>query len=90
VCAILEFVVAELVLQPERTVRAATFAGDLVEVPTFRVDIELAGERLRHIEALATRRPYIIVGRNALQHFVVRLDGPRATLEVRRPRAGRR
>jgi len=71
---------------PVRVVRAASFAGALQEVPVYRVDLELAGELLPRVEVLATRRPYVIAGRNVLRHFVVKVDGPREQVELRRPR----
>jgi hypothetical protein len=49
----------------------------------------LAGVTLERIEALATRRPYVIVGRNALASFTLRLDGPKQELEIRSPSPSR-
>ncbi len=83
-CAVPERVLEALDVAPVRIVRAATFTGTLQEVQVYRIDLELAGEVLARIEALATRRPYVIAGRNALRHFVLRIDGPRERLELRR------
>jgi len=56
------------------------------EVIVYRLDIEVGGMPFRAVEALSTRRPYAIVGRNVLRHVVVRIDGPREQLEIKLPR----
>jgi predicted aspartyl protease len=82
ICAVPETIIAELDLPPVRTVRAAGFAGVLTEATHFHVELEIAGHRFEHLEVLSTRRPYAIIGRNVLQRFVVRLDGPKALLTM--------
>ncbi len=91
-CAVPRDLVEPAGLHPERMVRAAGFLGDLTEVPVYRMDLEVDGRRLDGVEALVTRRPYVILGRNVLRHFVARLDGPAETLTLTRPRprSGRR
>jgi hypothetical protein len=37
----------------------------------------------RHVKALSIRRPYVIIGRNILQSYLLRLDGPKARFELR-------
>jgi predicted aspartyl protease len=86
-CAVPERLVAALDLPPVRTVRAAGFAGEPREAIVFRVDLEIDGMVFRRVEALATSRPYLLVGRNVLRRLVARLDGPREQLDIRRPRA---
>lgn len=90
VCAIPSHLVSELALFPERTVRAAAFFGNFEEVLVYRVDLEIAAQRLELVDALVTARPYVIVGRNALARFVCTFDGPRAVLTLRTPRPSRR
>lgn len=85
ICALPDSVIADLDLPPVRTVRAAGFGGVLQEVLLFHVDLEVAGRRSKHVEALSTRRPYAIIGRNILQQFAIRLDGPKSTLTVTLP-----
>lgn len=84
-CALPEDLIAELDLPPVRTVRAAGFLGTLHEALLYHCAIELAGHRFEHLETLATRRRYAIVGRNLLRHLVVRLDGPNSTLTLTIP-----
>lgn len=86
-CAVPERLVAELDLPPVRVVRAAGFGGGLQEATVYRIDVTLDGHTFPRVEALVTRRPYAIIGRNVLRHFVVRVDGPRGVLELRRPRS---
>jgi len=78
--------VAELELPPVRTVRVAGFLGSLQEVIVYRVDLSIGGFEFPRVEALATRRPYVIVGRNVLRHVVLRVDGPREKLDLRLPK----
>ena len=86
-CGIPEQVVIDLDLPPVRSVRAAGFAGASHDVVVYRVDVELDGMIFPRVEALAIGRPYVLVGRNVLRALVVRFDGPREQLDLRRPRA---
>jgi predicted aspartyl protease len=88
-CALPGDVIAELDLAPVRSVRAAGFAGTLQEALLYHCAIELAGRRFEHLEALATRRRYAIIGRNLLRYVVVRLDGPSSALTLTIPGARR-
>src|SRR5262245_31265607 len=85
ICDLPGRVIPDLYLPPLRTVRAAGFGGVLQEALLFHVDLELAGRRKKHVEALSTRRPYAIIGRNILQQFAIRLEGPKSTLTVTLP-----
>lgn len=89
VCGVPERLVSELGLPPVRTVRAAGFGGVLQEVTAYRVDLEMDGLAFRRVEALATRRPYAIIGRNVLRSLVLHIDGPRELMELREPARSR-
>jgi predicted aspartyl protease len=82
-----ERLVSELDLPPVRTVRAAGFSGAPQEAIVYRVDLDSDGLTFPRVEALATRRPYAVIGRNVLRHLVLRLDDPREQLDLRRPQA---
>ena len=82
ICAIPDDLVAELDLPPIRQVRAVGYDGSRHEVFLFHCELELAGQRFPHVEAVATRRRYAIIGRNVLEGLVARLDGPRRMLTV--------
>jgi predicted aspartyl protease len=87
VCAIPDDVVAELDLAPVRTVRAAGFAGHPQEATLYHCSLDVAGHHAAHVEALATRRRYAIIGRNVLKDLVVRLDGPKQEVALTVPSA---
>jgi hypothetical protein len=82
ICALPEGLVAELDMPPVRIVRAAGFDGGPREAVLYHCALEVAGRRFPHVEALATRRSYAILGRNVLADLVTTLDGPRSTLTV--------
>ncbi|MFO0589850.1 MAG: hypothetical protein U0441_20080 [Polyangiaceae bacterium] len=88
-CAVPEHHVATLALPPVRVVRAAGFLGAHQEVVVYRVDFTIDGIDFLHVEALATRRSYAIVGRNILRRLVMRIDGPKERLELGPPKATR-
>ena len=85
-CAVPERTIAALNLPAVRSVRALGFAGAIQEVTVYRVDVEIDGLVFPRIEAVATARPYALIGRNVLRRLLLRLDGPRGQLGVRRPR----
>ena len=88
-CGLPEQLVIDLDLPPVRSVRAAGFVGTAHDVVVYRVDLEIDGLVFPRVETLAVGRPYVLVGSNVLRALVVRLDGPREQLDVRRPgRAG--
>ena len=88
VCGIPQAVVAVLDLAPYRTTRVAAFMTLPRDVDLYRLDFELAGRRFERLEAVATLRPYVTLGRNLLRHLVLRLDGPHERLELRVARRG--
>jgi predicted aspartyl protease len=85
-CSVPARLVAELDLPPVRAVRAVGFGGTVQQAVVYRVDLEIDGLAFPRSEALATARPYVLVGRNVLRALVVQLDGPRSQLDLRRPR----
>jgi predicted aspartyl protease len=86
-CAVPEHYVATLNLPPVRTVRASGFLGAPQETIVYRVDITIDGVDFSRVEALATRRPYAIIGRNVMRRLVLRVDGPKERLEIGLPRS---
>ena len=86
VCAFPERLVAELELPPVRVVRAAGFAGALVEAIVYRIDLRIEETIFRRVEALVTRRPYAIIGRNVLARCVP--PSGRTDAQLRPPLAG--
>lgn len=84
--AVPERCIVELDVPPVRTVRAAGFMGEMQEVIVYRVDLEIGDMVFPRVEALSTRRPYAILGRNILKRLVIRIDGPGEKLDIRLPR----
>lgn len=52
------------------------------EVATYAVHIELAGARFRVSEAISTHESFALLGRDILNHFYVKLNGPDLTLDI--------
>jgi hypothetical protein len=69
-----------------RSVRAAGFVGTPRDVVVYRVGVELDGLVFPRLEALSIDRAYVLVGRNLLRTLIVRLDGAREQLDLRRSR----
>src|SRR5262245_66292861 len=61
ICAIPDFLIAELAIPPVGTVRAAGYAGELREVAVYRLNITVENKLHRHVKALSTRRPYVVL-----------------------------
>jgi hypothetical protein len=62
---------------------ALGFGGHLVSVPTFLVELTVRSLVSITVEAFASREePYVLLGRDVLNHFRVLLDGPNLVLEM--------
>ena len=85
-CGIPERLLVELDLPPIRSVRAIGFTGSARDVVVYRVDVEVDGLVFPRVETLAVDRAYALPGRNLLRMLIVRLDGPREWLDLRRAR----
>jgi len=82
-CAVPSGIIESLGLPPLRLVRAAGFGGELRQVEVVLAELQLGDVWYSPIEAIATLRPYVIVGRNVLRHLVLRVDGPGETFELK-------
>ena len=89
-CALPEDLIVELDLAPVRVVRAAGFGQPHQDALLYHCALRFAGWEFEHVEALATRRPYALIGRNVLRHLVVKLDGPKSVLTITDPASRRR
>jgi len=59
------------------------FAGDIVEVPVYFVEIQLHDRPATAVRAaLGEREPYILLGRDVLRAHRILLDGPQSALEI--------
>jgi predicted aspartyl protease len=76
--------VTQLGLVPADELPAAGFGGQVFRVITYLVKIQLRGLPPRLIDVLAHEgEPYILLGRDILNHHRLVLDGPGLALEIR-------
>lgn len=90
VCTLPLHVARRLDLPAVRVVRATGFSGASVEVIVYAADFDLDDRRLEALDVLVIERPYALLGRNLLRRALVRLDGPRARLDLSIVLSGRR
>ena len=75
--------VARLGLVPADELLVAGFGGQVFLVATYFVELSLRGRPARLIEVLAHEgEPYILLGRDILNHHRLLLDGPALALEI--------
>lgn len=84
-CVIPSQLVDQLQLRPYRTIVARGY--DRIPTPrdVYVIRIDLEGQRIGPLDAVATPREDLLLGRNALNHFVITLDGKNLTFELRDP-----
>ena len=59
------------------------FAGDVVELPIFLVEIQVHDRPAAAVRAvLGEREPHILLGRDVLKALRILLDGPQGVLEI--------
>ena len=62
---------------------ALGFGGHLLSVPTFLVQLTVRSCTPITVEAFASREePYVLLGRDVLNHFRILLDGPNLVVEM--------
>jgi len=75
--------VAQLGLVPLDELRVAGFGGQVLIVLTYLVEVTLRGQSPRFIEVIAHEgEPYVLLGRDVLNHLRMVLDGPSLSLEI--------
>ncbi len=75
--------VARLGLVPLDELTVAGFGGQVLLVSTYLVELSLRDQPPRPIEVLAHEgEPYILLGRDVLNHHRLLLDGPGLALEI--------
>ncbi len=81
ISAIPNIIVEQLRLIPSRSILVEGYNSAPVSVFTFVLTLEIANARFR-IEAVTTNDPYVIVGRDLLNYFYTRLNGPDLTFDL--------
>ena len=57
--------------------------GHLLTLPTFLVQIQIRELPPQVVEVLASpQEPYVLLGRDVLNHFRITLDGPKLVLDI--------
>lgn len=75
--------VEQLGLVPLDEVPIGAFGGQVMLLPTYRVQVGIRELPTVMIEAIAhAEEPYVLLGRDVLNHFRLLLDGPRMFLEI--------
>jgi hypothetical protein len=74
--------VDQLGLLPARAIPAEGYDGVQVMVDTYTVTLEVAAARFRHLEVMSIPEKYALLGRDVLNCFYVRLNGPDLTLDM--------
>ena len=82
--SVIPWVVVETLRLPQLDeLPALGFGGHVVSVPTFLVELTVRSCAPIAIEAFASRdEPYVLLGRDILNHFRILLDGPNLVLEM--------
>jgi hypothetical protein len=75
--------VEQLGVVPLDEVHIGAFGGQVMLLPTYRVQVGIHELPAVIIEAIAhAEEPYVFLGRDVLNHFRVLLDGPRMFVEI--------
>lgn len=83
ISAIPQVIAAELGLLPAQTITAESFDGTRTLLDTYAVTIEIAQARFRYIEVILVPEDHALLGRDLLNHFYARLNGPVQTFDLR-------
>jgi len=82
ISALPEQAIAQLNLPITGKLLVQVYEGRSQEVTTYAVHIEIASARFRVYEAVATHEPHALLGRDILNYFYLRLNGPELTLDA--------
>jgi predicted aspartyl protease len=73
----------ELNLVPVQELLVAGLGGEPQALPSYLLDIEIRGFQSLRIEVVAHQEePYVLLGRDVLNHFRILLDGPNLAFEI--------
>lgn len=78
-----EHIVTQLGLEPVRAIPVAGFGGQIQTINTYIAEVEPQSLKSVMVEVLAhAGEPFILLGRDVLNHFRIVLDGPKLRLEM--------
>jgi predicted aspartyl protease len=79
------FVADDLQLVPEYSILIAGYDGTEAKRMAYLVDLEIAGYRLESVKVVAAPLDFPVLGRDALNHFIITLNGKTLTFEMQDP-----
>jgi len=82
ITAIPETTIEQLRLRPRSEISVAGYDDRMITVHTYFVILEMAQARFRPIEVVTTPAPYVLLGRDVLNYFYTRLNGPDLTFDL--------
>jgi len=82
VSAIPASLVKELTLRPESQLLIEGYDLNLVTLHTYYVALVVAQVRFRRLEVITFPEEYVLLGRDVLNHFYARLNGPELTFDL--------
>jgi hypothetical protein len=72
-----------MALLPLDEIPIGAFGGQVLLLPTYRVQVEIRDLHPVMIEAIAhAGEPFVLLGRDVLNHYRLLLDGPQLFLEI--------
>ena len=75
-------IVKDLSLVPVRIIKISGYDGKVSLKPTYLINISIEGFKFDFIEAIATKRENILIGRNILNRLIVKLNGKQLNFEI--------
>ncbi|MEA3397621.1 MAG: aspartyl protease family protein [Chloroflexota bacterium] len=72
-------IVDKLGLVTARSVPIEGYDNVRVQLPTYIIALEVAGARFRQLEVVPLPEKHVLLGRDVLNHFYARLNGPELT-----------
>lgn len=82
ISAIPESLIEALNLQPESLVLIEGYDCQKVTLPTYHVGLVVAQVQFHRQEVIVFPETYVLLGRDVLNHFYVRLNGPELTFDL--------
>jgi len=82
ISAILFSTVDELNLSCFSTIPVEGYDGQLSTVPTYAIGLYIADTYLGHLEVISIPETYVLLGRDVLNRFYIRLNGPDLTFDM--------
>ena len=82
ISAIPETLRNNLNLNQAQTIPVEGYDGVRTSLPTYIITLELAGAQARHLEVIAIPEDHMLIGRDVLNHFYAKLNGPELTFDL--------